>query len=242
VAEILKLIDPVVRFALPPRCAGCGTVTAEDHRLCLDCWAKLDFLSGAGCPRCGVPVVPEGLICARCLATPPHHDGARAAVAYDDLSRSLALRLKHGRRIGLAKMMAGVMARWVEEPDALLVPVPLHRWRIWRRGFNQSLLIANAISKKTGNLVLLDSLVRKRATPMLGGLGAKERAAAVRGAFVVPETARTAIRGKSLILVDDVYTSGATADACARTLRRAGAARVTVLAWARVLRGDDAHD
>ncbi len=210
--------------------------------MCLNCWSKLAFLSGAGCPRCGIPVEPEGLICGRCLASPPHHDGARAAVAYDDMSRSLALRLKHGRRIGLAKMMASVMARWVDQPDALLVPVPLHRWRIWRRGFNQSLLIADAISKKTGNKVLLDSLVRTRATPMLGRLGAKDRAAAVRGVFRVPDEARTAIQGQALILIDDVYTSGATADACARTLRRAGAARVTVLAWARVLREDDASD
>jgi ComF family protein len=126
--------------------------------------------------------------------------------------------------------------------DALLVPVPLHRWRIWSRGYNQSALIAAALSRRTGIPVAPDLLRRIKATPPLRGLGRRERAETVRGAFLVTAANCGSVRGRHLILVDDVYTSGATAGACAKALKRAGAARVDVLCWARVLREEqDLH-
>ncbi|MFM9852658.1 MAG: ComF family protein [Sphingomonadaceae bacterium] len=126
--------------------------------------------------------------------------------------------------------------------SALLVPVPLHRWRLWHRGFNQSALIARHLVDANHRLLMLDVLRRDRATPTLGGLGAKARALAVRGVFSVNPAMRERLRGQTVLLIDDVYTSGATANACARILKKAGAARVIVLCWARVIRENQEVD
>lgn len=237
-ASLAPLFRPIIDYALPPRCAGCGVIVPDDGQLCAPCWGTLDFLTGEGCALCGLPGIADGMVCAPCLERPPRHDGVRAAVAYGDLARDLALRLKYGRRVGLAAMLARAMMRHVPEDAELLVPVPLHRWRIWQRGFNQSALMARHIGNERSIPLALNVLRRVRATPMLGGLGAKARADAVRGVFAVPAQLRPQLKGKSVILVDDVYTSGATANACASALKRAGATRVVVLCWARVLKGD----
>ena len=179
----------------------------------------------------------EGQVCAPCLAQPPDHDGARAAVTYDEVARTIILKLKHGRRIGLAGLIGQAMARHVPSGPVLLVPVPLHRWRMWRRGFNQSALIGRVVSKAIGQPLALDLLRRVKATPLLGGLGAKARATTVRGAFIVDPAQSVTLKGATVILIDDVYTSGATSNACARALKKGGAARVIILCWARVLRG-----
>lgn len=234
----MQLLSPALDFALPARCAGCGTIVSDDGRLCGRCWQSLEFLTGGGCDLCGVPLPESGPRCAQCLAAPPIHDGARAAVVYGEVSRHIALRLKHGRRIGLARQMAALMSRQLPGDADLLIPVPLHRWRIWSRGFNQSALIAGHLARRTGIPASLETLKRVKPTPLLRGLSARSRSAAVRGAFAVPAPARDRIKGRHLVLVDDVYTSGATANACARVLKRAGASRVTLLSWARVLIGD----
>jgi len=229
-------------FALPPRCPGCGVVVDGDDRFCIDCWRALDFLSGAGCASCGLPMdgAPEGLVCGRCLAHPPRHDGVRAAVGYGAIARGVALKLKYSGRPAIARLIAAQLARhFTPEPGDLLVPVPLHRWRIWTRGYNQSALIARALAGQTGTPVALDALRRIKRTPLLRGLGAADRAKTVRGAFAVPKEARALLRDRHIWLVDDVHTSGATANACARALKRAGAARVTLICWARVVHGDD---
>lgn len=235
----LLLWHSAVHFALPPRCPGCGVVVEGDLRFCLTCWGTLDFLTGDGCAGCGVPLdVPEheGLLCGHCLAEAPVHDGVRAAVAYGETARRLALRLKYAARPAMAEIVASQLQRHLQGAiDGLLVPVPLHRWRLWSRGYNQSALIARALSRRTGLPLAMDALARTRATRVLRGLGARARAKAVRGAFAVAPDQRDTIAGKTVWLVDDVYTSGATANGCARALKRAGAARVVVLCWARVL-------
>jgi ComF family protein len=239
----MKLLTAPLRaavdFALPPRCPGCGTIVAGDDSFCEPCWSSLNFLSGPGCSGCNAPMelsLGEDALCGTCLAEPPAHDGVRAAVAYGEIARALVLKLKHGRRIGMARVIGRHLARAAgEEPNALLVPVPLHRWRIWRRGFNQSALLAQAIARHTSHPVRTDLIERRKPTPMLGGLGRAARARALRGAFAVPSDRKAELKGRSVLLVDDVYTSGATAGACARVLKRAGAARVVVLCWARVL-------
>jgi ComF family protein len=149
----------------------------------------------------------------------------------------VALKLKYSGRPGVAETLAHFMQRHLsgEEREAILVPVPLHRWRIWKRGYNQSALIAGALARRTGHRAELDLLRRVKSTPVLRGLGRRERALAVRGAFKVPEGARKTVEGRTILLVDDVYTSGATANACAKALKRAGAARVNIICWARVL-------
>jgi ComF family protein len=150
------------------------------------------------------------------------------------------LKLKYSGRPGLAGTLAHFMLRHVGAADgeALLVPVPLHRWRIWKRGYNQAALIASALARRTGLAAELDLLRRIRPTPPLRGLSRRERALAVRGAFGPAEGARSRLAGRRVVLVDDVYTSGATASACARVLKRSGAASVEVLCWARVVHAD----
>lgn len=223
-------------FALPPRCAGCGAIVGEVHSFCLDCWKSIEFLGNSGCETCGTPLqATEQRTCGACLARPPRIVRTRAAVTYDDLSRSLAIRLKYGRKVAIARTMARYMAPLVGEgEDRMLVPVPLHRTRIWGRGFNQSALIANELSRRLGIAANPVALRRVRRTPPLKGMSPLQRRKTVAGAFLVRD--KQAIAGKTIILVDDVLTTGSTAEACARALKRGGATRVELVSWARVVR------
>jgi len=236
-----RAIATIADLALPPRCPGCGAVTREPHRFCARCWGSLRFLGPPWCAGCHAPFDydrGEDALCGDCLAQPPRHAGIRAAVAYGDVARHVVLRLKYGGRTALAETVARPMARLLPEGVDLLIPVPLHRRRLWARGFNQAALIAAAVSRTRGVAVDPFALERRRATPVLRGLGARQRAVAVKGAFAVPEKRRDVLRGKRIALVDDVHTSGATAAACTAALLRAGAASVTILCWARVLDGE----
>lgn len=231
------LFRSILDFALPPRCGGCGAIVDEVDSFCADCWAKLEFLGPGGCSRCGLPLrATDAETCAVCLARPPRLDRIRAAVVYGDISRSIAMRLKYGRKVALARTMSRYMQPVVGElpADALLVPVPLHRIRLWNRGFNQSAIVARELSLRTGVPLALDALRRVRATPPLKGLNMRQRRRTVAGAFRAGEIAQ--LRGRTIILIDDVLTTGSTANACARVLKRAGAARVELVSWARVVR------
>ena len=237
----IAALRPVLDFALPPRCPGCGAITAEPHRFCLDCWSRLTFLGEPCCAVCALPFdyAPAGEArCGACLADPPAFDRMRAAVAYGEIPRKVALKLKYGGRPGVAETMARLVQRHVDAPaEAILAPVPLHRWRIWKRGYNQAALVASALARRTGLETCLDLIERTKATPPLKAMGPKQRRETVRGAFRIAERRKPWVRGRTIVLVDDVFTSGATADACARVLKRAGAARVELLCWARVVKG-----
>jgi ComF family protein len=234
----------ILDFALPPRCPGCGTIVEGDHRFCFDCWRQLRFLGDPCCQCCGRPFeysTGPGVLCGGCLGRPPDYDRLRAAVAYGEVARKVVLKLKYGGRPAAAETLAHFMARHLDTPDetAILVPVPLHRWRLWRRGYNQAGLIASALGRRSGRPVELDLLRRAKATPALRGLNRRERALAVSGAFALSKSGKAAIAGRTVILVDDVYTSGATVSACAKVLKRGGAGRVEIICWARVLATSD---
>jgi ComF family protein len=232
-----------VDYALPPRCPGCGVIVGRDRQFCLTCWSSLQFLDGPACAHCSVPLpgaLPGGLMaCGACLASPPPFDGAPAAVAYGPVARIVALRLKYGRRTGHARLMAQLMTRQLaalgEAEAMLLIPVPLHRWRLWSRGFNQAALVADELARLADVPRDHHLLLRTRTTPSLRGKGRKERERIVAGAFALASDAKARAAGRHLVLVDDVHASGATLRAAAQVLKRNGAARVSALTWARVV-------
>lgn len=217
------MLAPLIAAVLPPRCPGCATVVEADHRFCAPCWGALHFLDqrvdGAG-----------------------EVDSVSAAIAYGDIARALALRLKYGGRMGVAETMARLMRRHFPADADLILPVPLHRWRLWTRGYNQAALIGAALSRMTGVDQDVRLIRRLRATPPLRGMSPAERARAVAGAFALNPKRVAHLSGAHVVLIDDVYTSGATAGGCAAMLKAAGAARVSVLCWARVTRRDDGRD
>ena len=226
---------PLIDYVLPPRCPGCGNVVEADHRFCIACWQQLDFLTGPGCARCSIPMsVHDGLTCAVCMGSPPAFDSVISAVAYGDIARRVALKLKYGRRTGLARTIASILSPRLEPDVALYIPVPLHRWRLWSRGFNQSHAIGSALATSHGATCRSDVLTRTHPTPALRGMNAGERQRTVKSAFAT----MTQLAGQSIYLIDDVFTTGATANACARALKKAGAGQVTVVCWTRVIRDD----
>jgi ComF family protein len=239
--KLAHAFAPLVDLVYPPRCPACGEAIATQDGLCARCWSELVIPGEPACALCqrpfGSDTVADGAICAPCLADPPRHDGIAAGTLYNDASRKLVLAIKHGKRIALAPMLARITAARLPElaGDWLVVPVPLHRWRLWRRGFNQSALLAQEIGRLRGQEVLVDALVRKKPTPTLGGLGRAARARALSGAIAVKPGLAARLKGGRIVLVDDVMTSGATSDACVRVLKRAGAEKVIVACFARVL-------
>lgn len=208
-------------------------------------WAQLDFLTPPICHRCALPLEidlgPEGE-CAACLARPPRWQRARAALVYNDAARRPILDLKHsGRRDGL-QLMAGWMVQAsgpLLDDAELIVPVPLHYRRLARRGYNQAGWLAEALAKRSGVPLRIDLLKRVRATPSQAGRSVRARRRNVAGAFALRRGKRAALAGKRVLLVDDVLTTGATLNGCARILNQGGASAVDVLVLARVVRGRD---
>jgi ComF family protein len=230
----------VLDIALPTLCIACREPVAGVG-VCAGCWAKLSFIAQPYCPRLGIPFVYDpgpGLLSMEAIADPPAYQRARAAVRYDDVARTLVHALKYHDRTDLAPAMGRWMARAGEEllgEADVLVPVPLHWRRGWSRRYNQSGALACVIERQCGVPVARDVLRRIRPTQQQVGLSRSQRASNVQGAFKVSPEKAHAIQGRRVVLVDDVLTSGATTDACARALLRARAAQVDVLVFARVV-------
>jgi ComF family protein len=230
----------VVDGVLPPRCLACGEIVGEPDALCGRCWSGITFFAPPWCAACGLPLphpMGEDALCGVCTQQRQSWDRARAILRYDKNSRRLVLGLKHGDRTHLAAAFGRWMQRAGSEvlADAdLLVPVPLHWTRLFQRRYNQAALLAQAIRSSGGPPVAADWLVRRRRTPAQGHLGPAARERNVRGAFAIRPG--RSFSGKRVVIIDDVLTTGATVEECARVLKRAGAASVSVLTLARALR------
>lgn len=232
-----------VDLLFPPICILCHETVSEADSLCPACWNSLQFIDGPICDRCGLPFevdIGPGTHCAACLSEPPDFNKARAILRYDDASKKPVLALKHADRLDYVP----AFAKWLDragrdlfaETD-LVVPVPLHRLRLWKRRYNQSAELARALCRRLGLDYAPQLLERKKPTPSQGAMpSAAARRQNVSGAFQVPVPMRGAVKGRNVLLVDDVLTTGATASACARALKRGGAKSVFVLAMARVVR------
>jgi ComF family protein len=237
-----QALAPLIDAIYPPRCPLCSAMLAGEQGLCAICWRDLAFPGEPACALCSLPLragrVNDGL-CAPCAQQSPTHQGVSAATVYNHASRQLVLAFKHGGQIALAPMLARLMAARLGDVDEQMriVPVPLHRWRLWARGFNQSALLARELARLTGGCLLVDGLLRQRRTPSLGHLGRDERAQVMEGAIIAHPRRLDAIAGARVLLVDDVLTSGATTNACIAALRAAGAREVRIACFARALGG-----
>jgi ComF family protein len=238
--SIKNLAIKAIDFLLPPLCLVCDEPVGGEASLCPECWKKIQFIASPFCACCGAPFdipVSEGTLCGACLTEAPHFKSARAAMIYDDESRKIVLGFKHGDRTHAAKALAVWMHRasgeFLGATDAL-VPVPLHRWRLFHRRYNQSAMLAQQIGAMAQKPVLFDALTRVRDTPPQGHLKRKERQENVKGAFAVDARHKKSVEGKTLALIDDVMTTGATVNECSRVLLAAGAKQVHVLTLSRV--------
>jgi len=236
------------RFALdlvlPPQCLSCQAAVVEPGHLCGSCWAAIDFLDGPCCSTCGLPFeTPEldGALCGACTRDTPAFTRARAVMRYTDASKGLILRLKHADRHegvdAFGKWMARAGAGFLSDVD-VITAVPLHRLRLLRRLYNQAAMLAMALAEETEIPADPMILERVRRTPSQGGLSRRQRRHNVAGAFRVRPGHEACIEGRNVLVIDDVMTTGATVEACARTLKRSGAARIYVLTLARVVRAN----
>jgi ComF family protein len=239
----VELVRKATDIALPPQCLSCDAPLADHGSLCPRCWAKLRLIEKPYCARLGIPFAYDlgpGALSAEAIADPPPFDRCRAVATYDDVARALVHGLKYRDRLDLAGWMAQWMLRAGADlltDAAVVVPVPLHRRRLWRRRFNQSAQLGRVVAEAADKPFRPLALARVRHTAQQVGLSASERNRNVQGAFQVPPAARMDIAGRRVLLVDDVFTTGATARAATRALLRGGAAAVDVLVFARVVAG-----
>lgn len=241
--DIVPALNRVLDWLLPPLCPATGQEVDVHGTVAPDYWASLRFIRRPCCDTCALPFTNDlggasgPVICAACLENPPRFRRGRAALVYDDAARKLILRFKNGDQLQAIR----TLVPWLMEAGAdvaanadIIVPVPLHRWRLLRRRYNQSALLAAGVARASGRSVCVDGLLRCRATRPQGHLSRAEREANIKGAFAVNPRRKADIAGKTVLLMDDVFTTGATLNACADALYAAGAAHVDVLAIARV--------
>lgn len=236
-----SLLSKFLNFLIPPQCPGCRDYTEQPHTLCAPCWEQVHFIQNPMCIRCGTPYpfIKEAIYsCENCETKNFAFDSAQSATVYDDFVKSLILRLKHGDATYLAPLFGLWLSKLPLPENCLLVPVPLHWTRLFKRQFNQAGLLALYLRKLKPNFFVNHPTVlqRVRVTKSQGTQSAQERFDNLDGAFFVHQKAKTFLEGKKIILIDDVLTSGATAHACAKTLKEAGCDSVHVLTIARVLK------
>ncbi|GAU83124.1 hypothetical protein BIWAKO_03047 [Bosea sp. BIWAKO-01] len=230
-----------ISLVYPPSCVACRGATAEAQGLCPACWSGVGFIERPYCERLGTPFavdLGDGVVSPAAIAEPPAFARARAVCRFDGTARELVHRLKYGDRLELAitlgRMMTQAGREILVEADCI-VPVPLHRTRLWRRRFNQAAALATVVARQSGVALAPEALTRVKRTKQQIGLTRPQRVENLQGAFKVLPKMRATIAGRRILLVDDVLTTGSTVNAAARALLRAGASHVDVLTFARVV-------
>lgn len=233
---------------LPPRCPVNGDIVSSVGAISPRAWRELTFISPPHCPCCGIPFAidtmidiqqPDNFLCASCLSTPRTFDQAKSLLVYDEASRKMILAFKHGDALHLHTTLAPLLAKAGGEflnPDAIIVPVPLHWMRLVKRRYNQAAILGIEIGKLSGVTCWPDALIRTRHTPPQGHKTAKDRHRNVSGAFDIHQSYVHKLSGRDIILIDDVFTTGATLEECAKVLKAAGAKSVKLLTVARVVK------
>ena len=240
--RIKPLLQNAADIIFPPQCLSCRTSIGIGGSLCPDCWEDMSFISDPQCEICGLPFeleAADGILCGSCIKTPPPYQTARSVLKYDDKSRNLITNFKYGDKIhacdNFAKWMARAGKKTIENSD-VITPVPLHRIRLFTRRYNQSALLTNSLKKITGIPAYNELLIRNKHTRPQVGLLPKQRKENVKGVFSLNPKYKHFIEGKSVILVDDVMTTGATIEACSKILKKSGAHKVNVLTIARTVK------
>lgn len=229
----------------PPQCIACEAATAVSHALCARCWSGLPLISAPVCDRLGTPFAVDfgpGMLSPAAIADPPRFDRGRAVARHQGAARDLVSRFKYGERLDLARLMARMMVQAGHDilADAdVIVPVPMHRLRLWRRRYNQAAVLAHLVGREAGIEVVIDGLERIKRTKAQVGLRRNERQQNLVGALGVPALHATRFAGARVVVIDDVRTTGSTLNACAHILRKAGAARIDVLTFTLVCGGED---
>ncbi|WP_319412701.1 ComF family protein [uncultured Cohaesibacter sp.] len=244
--RLQKFARALQDLVIPPRCAGCGKIVQDANSLCGECWGDMEWIARPYCSVSGLPFsydLGEALVSPDVLANPPIYDRARSVTLFGRTARRMVHQLKYRDRTDLATVMGRWMVRagadCLGDPRAVIVPVPLHRRRLWRRRFNQSALLAKAIAEETGLMFAPDLLQRTRPTRQQVGLSEEERRINVEGAFQVNLSERLSLADRSVVLIDDVWTTGATLEACCRALRRSNAGEICIITFARVAAGSE---
>lgn len=232
----------LVGLVYPPTCIACGKAIGTPHGLCAECWAGLRFIERPYCERLGTPFAVDhgmSLVSPAAIADPPVYARARAVAHYDETARTLVHRLKYSDRMDTARSLGTMLARAGRElaQDCdLIVPVPLHGTRLWWRRFNQSMELARPLAAASGKPLDGALLRRVKRTSQQVGLTRHQRGLNLQGAFRVAPEDRPKVKDRRILLVDDVITTGATANAASRALLRAGASAVDVVAFALVVK------
>lgn len=241
----MSIFNQIIDIVLPARCIVTGAVVDQQGMMSPEAWGELNFIAEPQCQRCGFPFdfddgsAKEGNICAACHKTPPSYAYARSALVYDDVSRHIILGFKHGDQTHAVASFMPWLLRAGDEILAqsdYLVPVPLHRWRMVRRRYNQAGIITQFLSKETKIPAFLGLIERSRATVTQGHLNVAERQRNIKNAFIISDAYKDKIKNKNICLIDDVFTTGATVNECTKILLKAGAASVNILTLARVVK------